>query len=155
MHTSRMVELFADKYVIYQMKDTRLLHLREALQFFREWYEETLTTKSKKEFISDKLWFDLNSMILGLCQLVRIKLQRFPGSVVKPCILNQDVVENHFCQLRAANGQNENPTYALAEASQNSVIFGQSTISRKSNTGSTRNLTFTDLPKDKLFRKTH
>ena len=53
--------------------------------------------------------------------------------------MNQDVVENHFCPLRAANGQNENPTYALAEAIQNSVIFGQSATSRKSDTGCTRN----------------
>ena len=148
-----MIELFADKYFIYQVNDIRLLHLREALQFFSEWYEETLPTKSKKEFISDKLWFDLISMILGFCRLARIKLQRLPGSVVKPCIMNQDVVENHFCQLRAANGQNENPTYALAETTQNSVIFGPTTISRKSNTGCTRNDTFTHLPKDKLFRK--
>ena len=155
MHTSRMVELFTDKYVIYHVNDIRLLHLREALKFFREWYEETLAAKAKKEFISEKLWFDLNSMILGFSQLVRIKLQCFPGSVVKPCILNQDVVENHFCQLRAANGQNENPTYALVEATQNSIIFGQTTVSRKSNTGCTRNHTFTDLPKEKLFGKNH
>ena len=150
-----MIELFADKYVIYEVNDIRLLHLREALEFFREWYEETLIAKSKKEFISEKLWFDLNSMILGFCQLVRVKLQRHPGGVIKPCILNQDVVENHFCQLRAANGQNENPTYALAEASQNSIIFGQTTISRKSNTGCTRNHTFSNLPKDKPFSRTH
>ena len=80
-----MIELFADKYVIHQINDIRLLHLREALQFFSEWYEETLPTKSKKEFILDKLWFDLNSMVLGFCRLVRIKLRYLPGSVVKPC----------------------------------------------------------------------
>ncbi len=59
---------------------------------------------------------------------MRIKLKRFPGSTIKPAILNQDVVENHFCQLRAANGQNENPTYWLTQATQNAIIFGDSTL---------------------------
>jgi hypothetical protein len=96
----------------HQINDIQLLHLHEAPSFCK-WYEETLTAKAKKAFISDKLWFDLNSMILGFLQLVYIKLEHFLGSVVKPCILNQDMVENHFCQIRAANGQNESPTYAL------------------------------------------
>ena len=120
-----MVKLFADKHVIYQMNDIRLHYLCKALQFFNDLYEETQTSNSKKHFLSEKLWFDLNSMILGFCYLVCMKQRRFPGSVVKQCIINQDVVENHFSQLRAANGLNENPTYLLAEATQNSVIFGQ------------------------------
>ena len=142
-----MIELFSGKHVIYQINDIRLHYLREALQFFQDWYEETRI--AKKQFISEKLWFDLNSMILGFCNMVRAKLQRFPGSVIKPCIINQDVVENHFCQLRAANGQNENPTYSLVESTQNSIIFGQTSFSKKSNTGHAKNYSFAELPKDK------
>ncbi len=67
--------------------------------------------------------------------------------------MNQDVVENHFSHLRGANGQNENPTYLLATATQNSVIFGQSTISKKCNTGGSATNSFTELPKEKLFSK--
>lgn len=67
--------------------------------------------------------------------MVAVKLKNFPQSVIKPAIVNQDCVENHFCQVRACNGQNNNPTYHKQESTQNSIRFGQSTISRKSNAG--------------------
>ena len=91
-------------------------------------------------------------MILGIISLINIKLKRFPGTAIKPAVLNQDVVENHFCQLRSANGQNENPTYLLTQATQNSVIFGQQTISGKCNTGALVGNTFTELPKHSAKR---
>ena len=87
--------------------------------------------------------------------MVRTKLARFPEAVIKPAIVNQDIVENHFSQLRGANGQNENPTYQLTQGTQNSVIFGQSTISKKSNTGGARNDSFVSLPNESLFGKTN
>ena len=112
-HTSHMVELFSDKHAIYHINDTRLQNLHAALHFFSEWKEQSLQTRTHVEFISDKLWFDLQSMILGFISLVGAKLARFPGTIRKPSIMNRDIVENHFSQLRAANGQNENPTYLL------------------------------------------
>ena len=108
---------------------------------------------AETEFISYKLWFDIQSMILGFISIVKTKLGRFPGSCIKPAIVNQDVLENHFCQLRSANGQNDNPSYQLVQATQNSVIFGQATVSRKCNTGQTKNSSFTNLPKDGVFGK--
>jgi hypothetical protein len=107
----------------------------------------------RKEFVSSKLWFDLQSMILGFGAMVKTKLSRFPGTLIKPAIINQDVVENHFSQLRGANGQNENPTYQLAQGTQNSIIFGQTTLSKKCNTGGTTNNSFDGLPKH-IFGKT-
>lgn len=77
-------------------------------------------------------------MILGFDSLVKIKLEAYPHSIIKPAIINQDVVENHFCQVRACNGQNNNPTWRLQESAQNSIRYGQTTISRKSNAGSSR-----------------
>ena len=74
-------------------------------------------------------------MILGFESIVAIKLKKFPQSVIKPGIINQDCVENHFCQVRAGNGQNNNPTFHLQESAQNSIRYGQTTISRKSNAG--------------------
>ncbi len=62
----------------------------------------------------------------------------FPQSVIKPAIVNQDCIENHFCQVRACSGQNNNPTYNQQESTQNSIRFGQSTVSRKSNAGKNR-----------------
>jgi hypothetical protein len=81
--------------------------------------------ESKTPFVSDKLWFDLQSMCIGFKSLVSIKLQNFPNSVVKPAIVNQDCVENHFCQVRASYGQNNNPTFLQQQSVQNSVRFGQ------------------------------
>ena len=146
-----MVELFSDKHAVFHVKDNRILKLQRALQYFRNWKLNVITSK---EFLSDKTWFDLQSMILGFISLVKSKLTRFPGSYIKPAIVNQDVVENHFCQLRGANGQNDNPTYQIVQGTQNSIIFGQTTISRKCNTGTTsKNISFAGLPKEKLFSR--
>ena len=146
-----MVELFSDKHAVFHVKDNRILKLQRALQYFRNWKLNVITSK---EFLSDKTWFDLQSMILGFISLVKSKLTRFPGSCIKPAIVNQDVVENHFCQLRGANGQNDNPTYQMVQGTQNSIIFGQTTISRKCNTGTTsKNISFAGLPKEKLFSR--
>ena len=113
------------------MNDDRLLKLWGVLQYFSNWKESVL---AEKEFISSKLWFDIQS-IFGFISIVKTKLKRFPGSLVKSTILNKDVLENHFSQLRGANAQNYNPSYQLVQATQNSVIFGQTTVSQKCNTG--------------------
>ena len=145
-----MVELFSDKHVIHHVKDNRIVKLQGALQFFRNWKQNASLSK---EFISDKTWFDLQSMVLGFISMINTKLSRFPGSVVKPAIVNQVIIENHFSQLRGANGQNENPTYQTIQGTQNSVILDQTTISRKCNTGTAKNNSFAVLPKQKLFRR--
>ena len=147
-HTSNMVELFSDKHGIYHVDDNKIRALNDSLNFFTEW-EQQITTG--KEFVSTKLWFDMQSMILGFTSIVREKLSRFPGSVIKPAIVNQDLIENHFSQLRGANGQNENPTYQLTQGTQNSVIFGQSIVSKKSNTAGVQSNSFVGLPNKSLF----
>ena len=63
------------------------------------------------------------------------KLTQFPSSVIKPALVNQDYVENHFCQVQSCNGQNNNLTYLNQQSTQNSITFRQTTISQKSNTG--------------------
>ena len=147
-HTSAMIELFSDKHLIYDVNDSRLQALQASLLFFSTWKEET--TKGD-QFISEKLWFDIQSMIHGFISLVQAKLRQFPGSVIKPAIINQDCVENHFSQLRGANGQNDNPTYQTTQGTQNSIIFGQTTVSKKGNTGTAKNHSFAGLPKENLF----
>ena len=54
-------------------------------------------------------------------------------------------------QIRAANGQNDNLTYLATQGTQNSIIFGQTTVSRKSNTGTAKVHSFAGLPKENLF----
>ena len=74
-------------------------------------------------------------VLVGFESIVAIKLKKFPSSVIKPAIINQDCIENNFCQVRGCNGQNNNSTFHLQESAQNSVRYGQTTISRKSNAG--------------------
>lgn len=85
--------------------------------------------------------------------MVSYKLSKFPDAVVRPAIVNQDACENHFSQLRGANAQNENPTYLLTQSTQNAVIFGQSVISQKSNTGMEKNESMAELPFGHIFKK--
>ena len=144
-----MIELFSDcKHDFYSEGDDRLQALLATLHYFKEWSAQVT---SANQFISAKLWFDLQSMILGFISVVQTKLRRFPGSTIKPAIINQDAVENYFSQIRAANGQNDNPTYLATQGTQNSIIFGQTTVSRKGNTGTTKVHSFAGLPKENLF----
>ena len=144
-----MIELFSDcKHDFYSEGDIRLQALLATLHFFKEWSAQIT---SANQFISAKLWLDLQSMILGFISVVQTKLRQFPGSTIKPAIINQDAVENHFSQIRAANVQNDNPTYLATQGTQNSIIFGQTTVSRKSNTGTTKVHSFAGLSKENLF----
>ena len=98
------------------------------------WANET--EGNSKSFISSRLWFDLQSMCLGFQSLVHCKMTRFPSTEIKPAIVNQDCVENHFCPIRSCNGQNDNPTFLQQQSTQNSIRLGQTTISTKSNASS-------------------
>ena len=126
-----MIELFADKHAVYDVDDSRLQALQATLLFFSTWKEGT--TK-RNQFFSEKLWFDIQSMIHGFISLVQTKLRRFPGSIIKPAIINQDCVENHFCQLRGANGQNEiAPSYLARQCQKEpeciaSLMMDQATL---------------------------
>ncbi|KAK3747781.1 hypothetical protein QZH41_010671, partial [Actinostola sp. cb2023] len=132
-HSSKMVQLFNDKYTLSSVTDSRLKELRQFLKFIDDW--KCSTEGDAKKFISPKLYFDLQSMVHGFQAIVSIKTMFHQSAIVKPGIINQDVVENHFCQIRACNGQNNNPTWRLQEATQNTIRYGQTTISRKSNAG--------------------
>lgn len=132
-HTSKMIALFHDKNPIRNATDVRLGELHNFLSYLQEW--KSSAGNEGMKFFSYKLWFDLQSMILGFTAIVSVKLQKYPNSTIKPAIVNQDVVENHFCQVRACNGQNNHPTWRLQQNAQNTIRYGQTTISRKSNTG--------------------
>lgn len=133
-HTSKAIGLFKDKRPISTTTDTRMVELAQFLKFLQRWKLDA-GENATKLFFSSKLWFDLQSMIVGFESLIAVKLSAFPKTFIKPAIVNQDVVENHFCQVRACNGQNNNPSFHLQESAQNSIQYGQTTISRKSNAG--------------------
>ena len=134
------MSLFNDRMYINSPNDHRLQKLNNFYSWMCHWEENT--RGNIKEFISSKLWFDLQSMCLGFQSLVHYKLGKFPSSVIKPALVNQDCVENHFCQIRSCNGQNDNPLFLQQQSSQNSIRLGQTTISPKSNASS--NSTYID-----------
>ena len=135
-HTSAVISLFNDKMFMNSTNDERLTKLEKFYNVMVQWAKDCKELKSS--FVSDKLWFDLQSMCIGFKALVSIKLHNFANSVVKPAIVNQDCVENHFCQVGASNGQNNNPTFLQQQSVQNSIGLGQNVISRKSNAGKPR-----------------
>jgi len=101
--------LFTRKDKLTSCYDARIIKAKEFIDHLKTWKGNT---KTAKEFISDKLWFDLQAMVIGLEQVVKIKSRAFPDTgIIKPVIINQDVIENIFCQVRGSNGQNNNPTY--------------------------------------------
>ncbi|KAJ8302643.1 hypothetical protein KUTeg_019039 [Tegillarca granosa] len=78
---------------------------------------------------------DIISSLLGFEELCHYKLKLSHSSII-PRRVNSDVVENIFCQQRTLhNGANTNPTYLGYCRSLNSVVFGETSVSRKSNTG--------------------
>ena len=130
-HTSKLVSLFNDKLYISSTDDHRLHKLQDFYQWISCW--DKATQNKRNLFISSKLHFNLESMCLGFQSLVHYKLSKVPNAVIKPAIVNQDCVENHFCQVRSCNGQNNNPTFLQQQSTQNSIRLGQTTISPKSN----------------------
>ena len=96
-YTSELISLFHSKNVIETEFDTRIQRAKDFLQYMQRWKGSVAHAKN---FVSDQLWFDLQSMILGLEQVVKVKQARFPHSKTKPVILNQDVLENVVCQVR-------------------------------------------------------
>ena len=66
-------------------------------------------------------------------------LQEFPGAGFYCNRFNSDIVENNFCQARGLrNGDLTHPTYATYQASVNSIILGQSSVSAMKNSNAKR-----------------
>lgn len=77
--------------------------------------------RKRNQFLSSKLHFDLESMCLGFQSMVHYKLLKVQNAVIKPAVVNQYCVENHFCQVRSCNGQNDNPAFHQQQSTQNSI----------------------------------
>ncbi|KAK3108741.1 hypothetical protein FSP39_014554 [Pinctada imbricata] len=138
-NTSVMINIFRDSRPIIDHSDDRLRALRDVLTFFIKWEnsvkKDTSIQNKEKFLISHQTREDIVSCILGFVELCDQRLKNGSSSII-PSRLNSDVVENLFCQQRTLhNGANSNPTYLGYCRTINSVVLGQSSISRKSNTG--------------------
>ena len=138
-HTSHLISCFRDSRPIHQANDLRLQKNKDALRFFQGWENEISKSTLKpcekdKSLISKQTRDDLKSLILGFDYLCNSRISRCCYSIT-PCYVNSDPIENIFCQERGIhNGLNTNPTYLQYSKAMNSVILGEKTISRKSNT---------------------
>lgn len=104
--------------------------------------------------MSKQLWFDLQAMVLGLEQAIAIKTTAFPCSLLKPVIVNPDILQNIFCQVRRSSGLNNNPNSYLYGVTMSSINMGQTVLGKKGNTGGDRNaLPRASLPNLHLFAK--
>ncbi|KAL9977997.1 hypothetical protein ACROYT_G015469 [Oculina patagonica] len=137
-YTSQLINLFSRKDIITSTHDPRSLKAREFLDYLQRWEENV---SSPKEFLSDQLWFDLRSMIMGLEQVVKIKMSHFKEGGIKPVIINQDILQNIFCQVRGSNGQNNHPKYYQYSSTLTAVNIGQTVISKKGNACTTNGTT--------------
>jgi len=146
--TSKLIDTFADTRPVCSLDDHRLALNQEVLEYFTKWemdaeaHQELSKADRARRLLSSKLRFDISSMIIGFYELCKIAFARFPGSTISPFRTNSNLVENIFCQERGNNGQNCNPTYAQYGPTMNSILFGQTTTTNCSNTGSVENLTF-------------
>ncbi len=152
-HTSELIDLFRSKQVISSVADTRIIKAKEFIEDLQHWKDGC---ERPVNFFSEKLWFDLQAMVIGLEQAVDIKTSAFPSSRLKPVIINQDILENIFCQVRGSSGQNNNPNYYLYSVTMSSINMGQTVLSKKGNTGGDRSaLPHASLPNLHPFAKNH
>jgi len=126
---------------IVDMGDIRLRQNMEALVWFQEWersvsQDTSLSPSVKcKHLMSAQTREDMSSCIIGFDELCRKQLVNNFASII-PGRMNSDAIEDMFCQQRGLyNGANSNPTYSQYSKTLNTIILGQTTISRKSNAG--------------------
>jgi hypothetical protein len=139
--TSELISIFRDKRPIKSMDDTRLSSLKAIRQWFREWRNEISneeqSAKLREKMLPSKTCLDdIDCLLATFSFVTTTHLKRFPGMGLYPFRYNSDIIENNFCQVRGLhNGMKTNPTYLEYQSTMNSVILGESVVSksRKSN----------------------
>jgi hypothetical protein len=134
--TSFLVNFSNDQRPVTQATDDRLSKLLGVLQWFEAWETSITCLKNakytKRKLMTQETRADLASVVKGFIHLAKTITAR--GETVVPGRINSDIVENFFCQQRGVCcGQNTNPTYAQYQSNVNSIIIGQTSISKKSN----------------------
>ena len=137
-NTSVLTDVFMDcRRPIRNCDDPRIGDLKKALAFFNNWENQVTNNaklSNKKCLLTQETRDDLNSSILGFLEMVSTLVPK--GIAIRPGYLNSDVIENFFCQQRGTqHGANTNPTLAQYGPAVNAIVLGQSTVSRKANSG--------------------
>ena len=133
-NTSVLLSNFTDNRPIRSVGDQRLVENRECLKYFLDWQKQE-GKAYKTNFISKECFDDLKSMVVGLEQIVKIKLTQHPIGYVNASRTNTDVVENFFSSHRGINGCNNNPTVLQYSKGVNTIIISRKLVSTRSNAG--------------------
>jgi hypothetical protein len=139
--TSQFISIFRDNRPIISFSDERLQALSKILSWFQAWNDtvqkQSIPNKEKSKMLfTQECRDDFCSCIMGFIAMCQRRLKKHPGWSINPARINSDVIENNFSQQRSLhNGPSSNPNLASYISSQQSIILGQTTISKKSNTG--------------------
>ena len=83
--SSKMIEIFEDPKPVQTISDNILYQRDKCFNWFQQWETSVTSTQNtisvkNKMMLSDKLQFDLASMLVGCRQLSQIILNSFPGT---------------------------------------------------------------------------
>ena len=116
----------------------RLQSLLDILSWFQTWEDNVNKQDNISNSIKSKMLLtaecraDLCSCIVGFVAMCKKRLKKHPGWSINPSRMNSDVIENNFSQQRSLhNGPSSNPNLAAYISSQQSIVLGQSTVSKK------------------------
>lgn len=140
--TSFLVDLFQDNRPIKDLSDARVKKLTDVYSWFKAWEKtesgDESVSKRHKGLLTMETREDIDFLYLGFMSLVDYSVNKLKHGIV-PSRINSDVIENVFCQQRSLyHGATTNPTYNAYRTGINSIVLGQSTISRKSNAGGSK-----------------
>ena len=140
--TSPLISIFRDNRPITRLDDVRLQSLLDILSWFQIWEDNVNKQDNISNSIKSKMLLtaecraDLCSCIVGFVAMCKKRLKKHPGCSINPSRMNSDVIENNFSQQRSLhNGPSSNPNLAAYISSQQSIVLGQSTVSKKANSG--------------------
>jgi hypothetical protein len=143
-HSSQLISVFRGRKLITSVNDERFSVLAQAKEWFSSWRDsirsdDTLTNGQKSKMLPSKECLDdMICMLVTFPKICKIHLSEYKIASIMPSRFNNDVAENMFCQQRGLyNGNSTNPNYAAYRTTVNSVLLGQSLLSRgrKSNAG--------------------
>lgn len=154
-HSSTLVEFFTDQRPVKDMSDERIMKLSIAYNWYKSWEKQVCQndtiSRRYKSLLTMETREDLDFMYHGIMSLITFCIEVLKTEVV-PARLNSDIIENIFCQQRSLyHGPTTHPTYNSYRTGINSVVLGQSLVSRKSNAGGNGAKPFSaEIPTKKL-----
>ena len=114
-----MITLFMDRQQLCSAADPRIRRLEQAADYFSQFQDAPATLS-----FNSATTYHIHCTLNGLLELITNSKKQ--GLPLVPSLLNSDVIENHFCMVRALfNGGSDHPSYFIYKNLQNAVILTQ------------------------------